>query len=167
MKQITNELSKKKEQGMVLAIVMGLVVVIGLSSSLVYQIVQKDVQESSIIMQRTKADYAAEAALYWGLYLAKQPPEFTQVTHEPNGSKLAKKPITPDQDNCLYSKGQVYMDSLGWLAAVPYDTSTSFSGLQNEIIVIKTWKPSANEFRITGKASVNGITSSVQIFANI
>jgi hypothetical protein len=163
---------RKGQGGMAIVMALFFMVVAGVFGFVSYQKVKQDVNETSQNVKLAKSKFASEAAAYMGLGIAN--PEGATapacVTHTSGGKTPAtgsgscqSTDLTPFER--IYAKGALTLDSkTGWLTSKPSDTAEALTGNLKEKLEIKIWQPTPASVRVVGRATVNGITTDMQLF---
>jgi hypothetical protein len=159
----------KGQSGMTIVMVLFFLVIAVIFGSVAFRKVKGDVNDTSQNVKTGKSRYVAEAAVYLGLSIIQGAPGFSCVTHDFDGiTKATSSEACSKADltkiKGIYS-GAVTLDpETGWLSNTAADTGDALSGSASEKILVKIWKTKGDTTWVVGRATVNGITSDVQLF---
>ncbi|MDB5049068.1 MAG: hypothetical protein JWO30_2139 [Fibrobacteres bacterium] len=164
------------QAGFAMVIILGLLMVLTIMGSLAVYSVRGEVTHTGRDANHSKAQLVAESAINWALgALAKERPNvlaFTAATHAGNGTeqlpdnlengetnnrKLHTGDVTP-----IYST-KVRADHDGWIYQETDDSKMSLTGATSESIAFKVWFPNDSTIRVSGKGTVQGISSQVEM----
>jgi hypothetical protein len=171
-----------KQRGFALFAVLIILFIVITTGSIVHRTVVYDIRHTGRNLARVKANYLAEAAVFWGMAMAERDHFMTFFTHDTTGdqSLLADTCHSgfPDScghfdlgaDNNIYPTGSIELDSSYsnpdfnyWLLTKPGHDSESLSGDVNEIVTFKSWISLDDTVHIIGKGITQGCTSRVEI----
>jgi hypothetical protein len=174
-----------EQRGFALFAVLIILFIVITTGTIVHQTVFYDIRHTGRTLERVKANYLAEAALFWGMAMAARDRFKTCYTHDTTGnlSLLADTCHAglPDScghfdlgaDNKIYPTGSIELDSSYsnpdsnyWLLTQPGHDSEALSGDVNEIITFKSWITLDDTVHIIGKGITQGCTSRVEIIGS-
>ncbi|MEO7425602.1 MAG: hypothetical protein ABI036_10475, partial [Fibrobacteria bacterium] len=137
-----------RQNGLALASVLSIVMVLALLGSAVYRNVNTDITHSGKDSKRVRAEYAAESAVQWGLVeLGRARPgmlPFTLATHAYDGetkiSEVTKRsaetgpwPVLAS-DFTGFSGAKIGMDAEGWMYMHITASDKTISGGKDELL---------------------------------
>jgi hypothetical protein len=165
-----------RESGFALVGVIGIMVVLAILGTMVYQNVNTDITHSGKDVNRVRAEFAAESAVQWGLAevarkrTGKLP--FTLATHAPDGVHLMSASAKDEDGHTLkLGKNDIQMlagarggvDKGGWLYQTIKNRKLSISNAKEETLSFKVWYPDDSTLRIQGRGEVDGSTANVEL----
>ncbi len=159
---------RSRQSGFALLAVMGFVLVLSLIGVLVVKSVRNDSNLSGRDLSRVRADFAAESAVQWAMTEILRTDggrgALTMATHDPSG----EHPLHDDGGGRLDAsalatpKGiKARLGEDGWIIADFQGKEATFSGGDQESVAFKVWYPDDKTVRISGKATVDGVTSRI------
>jgi hypothetical protein len=154
---------------MTIVLVLFFLVIAVIFGAVAFRKVNGDAHDTAQNVKAGKSRYVAEAAVYLGLSIIQGAPGFSCITHESDGVTKATSSEACSKADLTKIKG-IYAGAVtldagsGWLSNTAADTGDGLSGSAQETIRVKIWKPNADTTWVVGRATVNGITSDVQLF---
>lgn len=169
-----------RQGGFAMVIILMLVMVLTVMGSIAVYRVKGEVRHTGRDTNHARAQLVAESAINWSLgALAVDRPEvlpFTAATHASNGADPLPDYLENGASNPrklhswdvtkLYGTN-VQIDTAGWIYEESVDPGTSITGADDEIIAFKIWFPSDSTIRVSGKGTVDGVTSQVEMTGNL
>jgi len=184
MRQLVNPLvnaipagRRDRQNGLALASVLSILIVLAIVGSAVYKNVTTDVTHSGMNAKRVRAEYAAESAIQWGLVeLARARPgklPFTLGTHAYDGetpigtvtnrdSETGPWPLLAS-DFTGFAGSEIGMDKDGWIFMHGTSADKSITGGKDERLAFKAWYPNDTTLRMTGRALVDGSVAQLEL----
>lgn len=169
-----------RESGFALIGVIGILVVLAILGTMVYQNVNTDINHSGNDVDRVRAEFAAESAVQWGLAeVARERPgnfPFTLATHTADGGAPMSASTKDEEghglklqsgDVQLMEGAQGGVDKDGWIYQVTTQRELSVSNSKKEILSFKVWYPDDSTLRIQGRGEVDGSTADVDLMSHL
>jgi VCBS repeat-containing protein len=164
------------EAGFAMAIILLLLVVLTVMGSVAVYMVKGEVHHTGQDASHVKAQFVAESAINWALgALSIDRPgvlAYTAATHAGNGKETLPDQLENGETNPrkLHTwdvpkvyPGTVYIDEDGWIYERTQDASNSLSGSGDESLAFKIWYPNDSTIRVSGKGTVQGVSSQVEM----
>lgn len=153
-------------------------VVLTLLGTTAIRTVRGEITHTGKDIYHIKAQFVAKSAINWALgFLANDRPGIslanTACTHAsnatdkmpdllPNGANNPRK-IHANEVPVVYPGGVVTIDANGWITQSTTSTSLSFSGTNSETMAFKVWYPTDSTMRVSGKATVKGVSAQIEM----
>lgn len=161
------------QSGFALLAVMGFLLVLSLIGVTVVKSVRNDSTYSGRDLSRVRADFAAESAVQWAMTEILRTDAgraaLTLSTHNASGDDALPEGHTGRLDAAALAapKGvKPRLGEAGWIVAEIKGKEMTFSGGESETVSFKVWYPDDKTVRISGRATVDGITSKVNFRSN-
>ncbi|MDB5051871.1 MAG: hypothetical protein JWO30_4942 [Fibrobacteres bacterium] len=181
------EIHQAGQRGFSIVYILGILLTLSILGLAVFRDVGTDITHSGNDWKRIRAEFAAESAVQWGLAELSNPrPDqlpYTLATHAPDGVTLLtgydkKKETSPypaksgirvfrADDLASVPQSETGKTGDGWLFLHTHSRDISVSSGKDEILSFKVWYPDDSTLRITGKASVDGSTSEVELVSTL
>lgn len=159
-----------------MAIILMLLMVLTIMGSVAVYSVRGEVKHSGRDSNHARAQLVAESAINWSLAaLAVERPNvlaFTAATHAGNGiDKLPEKLENGDLNNRKLHAADVtpiygttvILNKEGWIYEETSDAGKSLTGASSESMAFRIWFPNDSTIRVSGKGTVQGISSQVEM----
>ncbi|MDB5051541.1 MAG: hypothetical protein JWO30_4612 [Fibrobacteres bacterium] len=168
-----------RESGFALIGVIGIMVVLAILGTMVYQNVNTDITHSGKDVNRVRAEFAAESAVQWALAeVARKRPgnqPFSLATHTKEGTY--PMPVSTDEDGHslkldqndieLLDGAHGGVDKQGWIYQTIKNRELSVSNAKDETLSFKVWYPDDSTLRIQGRGEVDGSTADVDLMSRL
>jgi Tfp pilus assembly protein PilX len=172
--------SANRQSGFTMVIILGLLMVLTIMGGVAVHSVRGEVGHAGRDSNHARAQLVAESALNWAISaLQKDKPNvlaFTAATHASNGTDrlpeylengvLNNRKLHTSDMTALYPTAP-YEDKDGWITETTEDPRYSLTGATQEAIAFKIWYPDDSTIRVSGKGSVNGVESQVEMTGNL
>lgn len=165
--------------GFALLTVLAFVAVLSILGGTVLRAVSGDISHSGKDSRRVRAEFAAEAAVQWGLLEISRRREqslpFALATHKEDGATPFGRSGSAPEDRYTgpwplsisdmepFPGAEIFKEADGWIAMRSRDSLANFSGGKNEYLAFKAWYPNDSTLRISGRASVDGSTAALEL----
>ena len=168
------------QRGIALLGVLGIMMVLGVLGTMVYNNVNTDITHSGRDVNRVRAEFAAESAVQWGLaeVARKRPGQepFTLATHGPSGEHRLSSGAEDEEGHSLLLGGEAVermygsqggVDKDGWIYATAKGRNLTVSNAKTETLAFKVWYPNDSTLRIQGRGDVDGASADVDLVSHI